>query len=41
MIGLLRNLVSTAALVPCTRVIKTFHLSIHAAFVVLQSAQPN
>src|SRR5271166_6224250 len=33
MIGLLGNLVSTAALVHWTRVIRTFHLSIHAAFV--------
>src|SRR3990172_12336665 len=33
MIGLLRNLVSTAALVPWTRVMRTFHLSIHEAFV--------
>lgn len=33
MMGLLKNMVSTAALVPCTRVINTFHSSIHAAFL--------
>ena len=42
MIGLLRNFVSTAALVPCTAVISTFHSSIHSALttMALRSTQP-
>jgi hypothetical protein len=33
MMGPLKNMVSTAAHVPCTRAINTFHSSIHAAFL--------